>query len=299
MLNKMISIFTPTYNRAELLPKLKKSLDQQTCTDFEWIIVDDGSSDSTMELLDSWEKESHPYNLIVDKQKNQGKHIAFNHGVKLTSSKWFICVDSDDLLTKEAVKIMTEDIEKVSDANVGIVYPRIQKEFNVEKQWSKIDGRDIDIVDLKELYGIPESAILMRTKIIKDLPFPKFKNEKFLPESWLYQKLANLGKFHVRNTPFYTSEYQLAGLTANVWKLWYNNPVGVLDVLTKKYAQFEEYPFKNKITAKAKVLINIDALCIATNRSILEVVPSKIWGVFLMIPAIFFSKQRFSKLKKL
>jgi hypothetical protein len=88
-------------------------------------------------------------------------------------------------------------------------------------------------------------------------------------------------------------------LTANVWKLWYNNPVGVLDVLTKKYAQFEEYPFKNKIIAKTKVLINIDALCMATNRSILEVVPSKMWGVFLMIPAIFFSKQRFSKFKKL
>ena len=294
----MISIFTPTYNRVGLLPKLKKSLDQQTCTDFEWIIVDDGSSDGTMELLDSWTKESHPYNLIVDRQVNQGKHIAFNRGVKLSSTKWFICVDSDDLLTKDAVKIMTEDIEKVSDTNVGIVYPRIQKEFNVEKQWSKIDGRNIDIVDLKELYGIPESAILMRTEIIEDLPFPKFGNEKFLPESWLYQKLANLGKFYVINNAFYASEYQSTGLTANVWKLWYQNPVGVLDVLKKKYAQLEGYPFKKKIIGKTKVLINIDALCMATNRSILEVVPSKIWGAVFMIPAIFFSKKRFSKFKK-
>ena len=101
----MISVFTPTFNRAKLLPNLKKCMDHQTCMDFEWIIVDDGSSDETEQLLKTWHQENHPYKLITYRQENQGKHIAFNRGVKLASTDWFICVDSDDLLDDDAVEI--------------------------------------------------------------------------------------------------------------------------------------------------------------------------------------------------
>lgn len=291
----MISIFTPTYNRAKLLPKLKQSIDRQTCMDFEWIIVDDGSSDETEQLLNLWKQENHPYKLITSRQENQGKHIAFNQGIQLASTEWLICVDSDDQLTDDAVAIMSGDIKNIDVSYVGIVYPRKLQGFDSGTQWQKIDGYGIDIMDLKEVYRIPESAILLRRNVVLKLPFPKYEGEKFLPESWLYQKLMKRGKFYAVNKCFYISEYQAGGLTSNVWKLWKNNPQGILNVLREKYTLVSKYSVLKSYIAKAKILINIDALCMATGKKVTQESPSKFKAVLLWIPSVYFYKRRFCK----
>mgnify|MGYP000231771201 CR=1 FL=1 len=79
----MISVFTPTYNRAYILPALYQSLQRQTCRNFEWIIVDDGSTDNTGELIASWQKDHNDFTIIYRKQQNGGKHTAINYGVAL------------------------------------------------------------------------------------------------------------------------------------------------------------------------------------------------------------------------
>lgn len=110
----MISIFTPTFNRAELLSVLKNSIDAQVCTDFEWIIVDDGSTDDTKKLATAWMEQKLPYRLKYIWQENQGKQSAFNTAVKEAIGEWFICVDSDDHLTENAVNIMNIDINSIN-----------------------------------------------------------------------------------------------------------------------------------------------------------------------------------------
>lgn len=289
----MISVFTPTYNRAMLLPTLKDCMDIQTCMDFEWIIVDDGSIDNTDELVMSWIKQELPYSLKYIKQKNQGKHIAFNTAVNQAQGDWFICVDSDDQLTADAVATMSDDIKGIPDGCIGIIYPQKLTGSHKENEWEKINGTKIDIMDLKVEYNIPESAILMRMKDFADLKFPQVENERFIPESWLYQRLIPRGKFWVHNVAFYIAEYLEDGLTKNVWKLWAKNPTGVLNVLSEKYELLAKYPLKTRTVGKIKCIININTICMASGKSVREESPSVFLSEVLMVPSRYFYRKRF------
>lgn len=108
----MVTIFTPTYNREKELSALYKSLLTQTDTDFEWVIVDDGSTDSTEELIGNLKKEN-LIKIIYDKQENSGKSMAHNRGAELAKGEAFICVDSDDYLKNDAVEKIKLNYEKI------------------------------------------------------------------------------------------------------------------------------------------------------------------------------------------
>ena len=291
----MITIFTPTYNRKKYLYKLKKSLDKQTNKEFEWVVVDDGSNDGTEDEVESWKKSNLDYDIKYIKQENQGKHIAFNLGVKKASYNWIICVDSDDTLTDDAVMIINHDIQKTSHAEVGIIYPRIMTGSNInDESWEKIDNTKLDVMDLHDLYHINESAIVMKKSIISKYQFPKFGNEKFLPESWLYQKLIAEGKFWALNKPLYCSKYLQNGLTNNIWKLWKNNPNGVLDILREKYYLIsKKYKRKYRFIDHLKCIINLNTLCIVTNKNFLQETPSKFLSLITYLPSLYFVKLRY------
>ena len=124
----MITVFTPTYNRAYILPRLYKSLLRQTNKQFEWIIVDDGSTDNTEEKVNNWIKEN-KIKIKYYKQENQGKMIAHNKGVEKSEGELFVCVDSDDYLTDNAIEIITKKWLKVRKINdcIGIGGGRFQK----------------------------------------------------------------------------------------------------------------------------------------------------------------------------
>ena len=98
------TVFTPSYNRAHTLDRVYSSLCAQTFTDFEWVIVDDGSTDGTADLVASWRKE-HPFPIIYEKQSNQGKHIAVNRGAQLARGELFLIADSDDAFPSNALQI--------------------------------------------------------------------------------------------------------------------------------------------------------------------------------------------------
>lgn len=291
----MITIFTPTYNRKKYLYKLKNSLDRQTDKDFEWVVVDDGSSDGTEDEVKSWKKSNLDYEIKYVKQENQGKHIAFNLGVRNASYSWIICVDSDDTLTDDAVMIINHDIQKISYREVGIVYPQIMNGGKSDdKLWKKIDNTELDIMDLHDLYHINESAIVMRKNIISKYQFPKYGNEKFLPESWLYQKLIAEGKFWALNKPLYCSKYLKNGLTNNIWKLWKNNPNGVLNILKEKYYLIsQKYKGKYRFINHLKCIINLNTLCMVTNKNFLQETPSKFLSLITYFPSLYFVKLRY------
>lgn len=290
----MLTIFTPTYNRKELLSRLKHSLDNQTNKEFEWIIIDDGSTDYTDELVAQWLNESQAYSIRYFKQLNQGKAAAFNQGVKLAKTEWFICVDSDDFFSESAVEIMDNDVTGIDENSIGIVYPQMMESKN-NTAWGKIHNCSIDIIDLKELYGIVESAILIRKSVLEKYQFPLKENEKFIPEGWLYQKLIKEGRFIVHNSTFYISEYQDDGLTKNMWKLWAKNSEGVLDMLFDKYYVLSKYPIKTRIISRAKCLINFNTICIAAKKSALKRTPSIIYSLILYIPSLYFYRERFGR----
>ena len=99
-----ITVFTPTYNRAYILENLYRSLQRQSFTDFEWLVVDDGSSDGTKALLERWQKEDNPFPIRYCYKENGGKCRAINYGLKLAQGELFFTVDSDDYLTDDALE---------------------------------------------------------------------------------------------------------------------------------------------------------------------------------------------------
>ena len=99
-----VTVFTPTYNRAYILGDLYHSLQRQTCMDFEWLIVDDGSADDTKALVASWQGEENPFPIRYVYQENGGKCRAINRGLKEADGRLFFTVDSDDYLTDDAIE---------------------------------------------------------------------------------------------------------------------------------------------------------------------------------------------------
>lgn len=108
MATKLLTIFTSTYNRAYILESLYKSLKNQTIKDFKWLIVDDGSTDNTQELVKNWISQETSFEIIYIKQENGGKQRAHNKAVEISDTELFFCVDSDDQLVETAVEKIKE-----------------------------------------------------------------------------------------------------------------------------------------------------------------------------------------------
>ena len=207
-----ITIFTPTYNRREVISNLHNSLKNQTRGDFRWLIVDDGSVDGTEEMVTQWQATTE-FEIEYVFQNNQGKCAAIKTGIVHCKTPWFICVDSDDTLAPDAVENMLQDIcNPLPRHCVGYIYP--QKMENEEGvRWLPEKVTATDVMDLKNLYGIRESAILVHTECLRKIDIPQYSGERFLSEEVIYIQLSAVGQFVPRNRAFYLSEYQQGGIT--------------------------------------------------------------------------------------
>lgn len=102
---KTITVFTPAYNRAHTLRRAFNSLKAQTCKDFEWLIIDDGSTDGTSELVEGLHEEA-DFPIRYYWKENGGRHTAVNYSYQFLQTKYVVTLDSDDELTPNAVELM-------------------------------------------------------------------------------------------------------------------------------------------------------------------------------------------------
>ena len=169
-----ITIFTPTYNRENKLENLYHSLLRQTNKNFVWLVIDDGSTDHTAALVHSWIDEG-AIEIRYVYQKNQGKFAGVQKAVEECDTAWMICVDSDDTLREDAVKIMDNDVQVWENGSaIGFVYP--QKIGEQDPDWRLPQNiATLDIMDCKNVYGITETAILIRTDVFRKIRFPSFE----------------------------------------------------------------------------------------------------------------------------
>ena len=243
----MITIFTPTYNRAYILHRLYNSLIKQTNKNFEWIIVDDGSTDNTSELIEKWIKEK-KVNIRYYWQTNQGKPAAHNLGTQKANGELFVCVDSDDYVTENAVDVIEKkwkEIENYGDCT-GIVGTRITQQGKPVGTYMPANIKYSTLDDLYNKYKYKGDTILIfKTDIIKKFRFPKIEGEKFIPETYLYDQIDQEGKLAIINDGIYVCEYLNDGYTANVVKLIKNNPNG--------YALYAEQHMNYTKTKKEKL----------------------------------------------
>lgn len=226
---KRLTIFTPSYNRAYILPRLYESLCKQTSQDFEWLIVDDGSTDDTKELVEGWIHED-KLAIRYFYQENSGKMMAHNKAVRESKSELFMCIDSDDHLCSNKV---VEDTLAYWQQQIAIVdnAMRICGLIGYKKIGNKEQNfpQGIKIAHLSELFekGFSgETTLLFRRDILEKYPFPYFEGEKFVTDVYVYDQIDRIYKFLL--FPYYmlNCEYQIGGYSNNYMKLLFDNPKG-------------------------------------------------------------------------
>jgi glycosyltransferase involved in cell wall biosynthesis len=253
------TLFTPTYNRAHLLTTLFDSLEIQQFKNFEWLIVDDGSTDNTEDVVKKLEaKASFPVRYL--KQENGGKHTAFNTAIEHADSEWFVCIDSDDPLTPDSLVNMERACAEINDDAAGFVGVCISPDGSLlEKHIHKHFYSDtIDIRDKYHLWGEPE---VYRLNILKNYRFPVFKGERFVTEAILFDELTSHKKLLYTNFPMQVKEYLPGGLTDNQTKIRIQSPNGTLAYYKLRYH------LSRKFWYKIKALINYNRFLIHARKN--------------------------------
>jgi glycosyltransferases involved in cell wall biogenesis len=227
----MITVLTPTFNRGGGLQSLWDSLQKQTVKDFEWLVVDDGSTDGTKNLITKLqEKSDFPIRYIY--KSNGGKHTALNVGIQTIRSELTFIVDSDDCVTDDAVESILKIHKKYRSQNNICGYAFLRafpdgkvngKKFDVnEKIGSYIDVR----VNGNDTGA--DKAEVFKTQCLKEFPFPEYPNEKFLGEDLVWVRMARKYEMVHINKAIYVGNYLEDGLTNNRRKHNIASPVGCM-----------------------------------------------------------------------
>lgn len=232
-------LFTPTYNRANYLDKLYLSLCRQTNKHFVWLVVDDGSTDGTRCLIQSFMAENKITIQYIYKE-NGGKHTAYNMALELMNGKGYhVCVDSDDYLVDEAVAEFYNGLDVLETMRethniIGLVYP---KRFSSKKlEWLPTSVKQIHIPDFQFQYRLSiETTIVIDNHYTRSFRFATFPGETFLSEETLYYYLAQFGYFYPIKAEVYHADYLPTGLTAHLFTLWQKNYCGTLHSLQARY----------------------------------------------------------------
>ena len=245
------TIFTPTFNRKELLEKLYKSLQKQTYKDFEWLIVDDGSDDGTKEKAEEFLNEK-KLDIKYYFKENGGKQRAYNFATDKANGELFICLDSDDEYVENGLETILkywEKYEKNSDiAGMGYLstYPDGEVIGSIFPEKEMISTQ-FDIYNKYSVKG--DKGLMFRTEIIKKYKFPVFDDEKFITEAVVYNRICEKYKMVYVNEKIEIKEYQEDGLTAKYNNLLLRNPKG--QALYHNEINSQNLSFKQKILNNA------------------------------------------------
>lgn len=280
-----ITVFTPTYNRAYIIENLYRSLQRQTYTEFEWLVVDDGSSDETESLFAQWCRESNPFRIRYHKTENGGKCRAINRGLELAQGELFFTVDSDDYLTDDS-------LEKIIRWNDEV--PRQEKYcgfagnrgVNPKETPNRLfeggyhDGTLLDRYgDLTQTYGLVdgERAYVFYTDVHRQYLYPEFPGEKFLTEAVTWDLMAHDGyKMRFYNDIIWIWEYKDDGLTKAGYQVFLNNPRGT-GLFFRQKAEFLHFNLRTKLGLWYGYVCDTKARC--TNAQIAEYIGMPLWLV--------------------
>jgi glycosyltransferase involved in cell wall biosynthesis len=252
----MITIFTPTYNRAYILPKLYESLVLQSDKNFEWLIVDDGSTDDTNKLVDSWIGEN-KIKINYLKTKNRGKSSAINTGVENAEGNLFFIVDSDDFLTNDAVEKILNDEKTLKSQNqkfsffvAGFCYKKRNYRTGsiISSFVCETSVRFASSLELAYEYNASgDKAEIFYTDVLKKFPFPEIPYNKFVPEALVWYRIAGAGyKFFVSDDAIYMCDYIEDGYTKNFKNNLKKNFRGFA-LFYKECLFYKEIPFTVKL----------------------------------------------------
>lgn len=285
----MITVFTPSYNRENELNDLYNSLLKQKKVNFEWLIVDDGSSDNTKKMINKLKKEK-KININYIYKKNGGKQSAYNKGLDEAKGEIFLCIDSDDILMDDVLKNIEDDFKKINedDQICGIAYAQsyISKKNKVIGTFfpeNNLVDTYFNIYHKHKVTG--DKLIVLKTKVAKEYYFPLIKGEKFVPEALVFNRISLKYKLKCSNKIMACKEYLENGYSNNYFNLVKRNPKGNM-LYFKELYQHE----KNLYNIYGYILFGIYS---KTSISVmLKEHQSKIVIILLYIPTLLIAKIR-------
>ncbi len=226
-MNKTLTVFTPAYNRAHTLVRTYESLCRQTCKDFKWLIVDDGSTDGTRQLVNGWIADG-KVEIIYIYQENQGMHGAHNTAYKHIDTELNTCIDSDDWMPDDAVeKIVSFWKEKGSEKYAGILALDEDKDGHIIGSEFPDRLKETTLQGYYESGGRGDKKLVYRTDVINQYPeYPIFPGEKYVGLAYKYMLIDQDWKLLTLNEPLVIVEYQPDGSSFSMYKQYWNNPLG-------------------------------------------------------------------------
>ena len=249
------TVFTATFNRGYILPKLYDSLKKQKIMDFEWLVIDDGSSDETEQLFQQWIHDETRFPIRYMKKDNGGKPRAINYGIQYAKGEYFFMVDSDDTLKPDALSKMKQWCKEIENKPqfIGVgaargfpdgsyikgIAPSVNEYGYIDA--SNLQRRDFNLdADMCEAY---------KTEIFKKYPMPEWPGEKFAPEQISLNEIALDGyllRWHA--DIIYQCEYLDDGLTKGSNVLEKKNPMGYA-MMYNHMLKYPELSIKQKYYA--------------------------------------------------
>lgn len=260
---KRLTVFTPTYNRADLLPRGFEALKRQSCKDFVWLIVDDGSTDNTKEVVESFRKEDCGFEILYFYQENGGLHMGYNTAIEHADTELCMCVDSDDWLADGAVARILETWDAVKRPDcAGIVGLDADTEG---KPVCRILADDLYInlneYDATHTWG-GDRKLVIRTDLYKSVaPMPSFAGEKNFNPQYMHLKIAQDHVFYVLNEVLCIVDYQDVGMSAGIFRQYLNSPNSFAE-----YRRLKMTVKPNRFTRIVRNAIHYDSSCILAGK---------------------------------
>lgn len=225
-----LTVFTPAYNRAHTIGRTYESLKSQSCKDFKWLIIDDGSSDNTRELVEAWKKQDNGFEIEYIYKENGGMHTAHNTAYEHIDTELNVCIDSDDCMANDAISKIINAWDSVRDKNyAGLIGLDADMEGNIIGNAFPKDMYETTLSNYYATGGSGDKKLVYKTEIIKKYPpYPVFEGEKYVPLSYKYLLCDQEYEMFVINDVLCNVEYQIDGSSATMWKQYLNNPNGFI-----------------------------------------------------------------------
>lgn len=249
----LFTVFTPTYNRAHTLGRVHASLAAQTLRDFEWLVVDDGSTDNTAALLAQWQAEG-AVRLRYVVQANGGKHRAFNRGVQEAAGQFFLTLDSDDSCDPETLQAMAEAWQAIAPAERGefsgvscLCRSEAGEVLEGGLPAAHIDGHPFAV--LAQLGRTAEMWGFHRTAVLREHPFPDHPGERFCPEGLVWNRIARRYRSRFIDRALRVYHDTADNLSSRATALRHQSPKGT----SQYYAEMMLLPLPMKLRLRAAV----------------------------------------------
>ncbi len=279
-----LTVFTPTYNRAHLLERCYQSLKRQTNKQFCWLVIDDGSTDGTLDVVKKWIEEEHDFIIRYVQKENGGLHTAYNAAIENLDTELAVCIDSDDYMPDDAIEnilsfwkqnadksyagITGLDFDANTNKNIGGVYPDNQKAINLI---------DVLVGRYPTVYG--DKKHVVRSSLYKQVaPMESFEGEKNFNPHYLHLEISRRYDFLILNKNLCYVDYQENGMTNSMYWQYYSSPNSFAEIRLQ-HLSFENIPLKFKI----KNCIHYDSSCLlAKRKGFIRKCPCKVTAILCL-----------------